>query len=112
MALLIKNVTVGLSDPSMEIKILCHSIIQKIVKLPIHISLDLESLIEPLKSCVFLKTKETAVKQDVENNRNFVLSGLKTVQILDEISSPDPKLKWPGFINEIKAADLFDQLTL
>jgi hypothetical protein len=119
LSLFIKCITQALVDPAMEIKMASHLILQKLVKLPVHVPLDLETFLTPLRDCVFLKTKETAVKQDVENNRAIVISALKTVRVLDEYagSKSAPESKWLGFMKEIQApessvAELFKELTI
>jgi hypothetical protein len=66
-------------------------------------SIDIDNFIDPLREAVFVKTKDTAVKQEIENNRSLMTSALKTVIALNAI--PDVrKIKWPAFINEIAKA--------
>lgn len=106
----------GLKDPAMEIKISAHLVFQRIVKICPNVNLDLEALIEPLKAVVFAKTKETAVKQEIENNRILVLSALKAVSVLNTIADAR-KVKWASFIEEIQSpqsnvCQLFAELQL
>ena len=111
----ISFLTACLSDPALEIKISTHSIFQKLVK--IYPTLDLDSLIPALRESVFVKTKETAVKQQIEENKSLVFSALKTVRVLDTLSNKDPKKEWSKFMNEIQGPEstvsqLFKELAI
>ena len=105
-----------LQDPASEIKISCHSILQKISTMQPVIPLDFDSMVAPLKASIFLKTKETAVKQEIESHRALVSSALKTVIMLDAI--PDSRrIQWPAMIKEISSPQsnvslLFKELQL
>ena len=73
---------------------------------PVALDRDMPGLIEGLRENVFVKTKETAVKQEIENNRALVLSCLKTIHVLDGDSSfaASRRVKWTAFVKqEIKA---------
>lgn len=99
----IAHITKGLKDPAIEIKTSCHLIFQKLTKRSYRIHIDLDNLVEPLKESVYVKTKETAVKQEVENNRALVLSALKTVRALNaNCASTDEK--WKVFVSELRDA--------
>lgn len=75
---------------------------------PVALDRDMPGLIEGLRENVFVKTKETAVKQEIENNRTLVLSCLKTIHVLEGGSSfiaASRRVKWTSFVQqEIKAA--------
>lgn len=70
---------------------------------PVALDRDMAGLIEGLRENVFVKTKETAVKQEIENNRALVLSCLKTIHLLDGDSSSvwtSRRLKWTAFVQQ------------
>ena len=110
-SLFISTILKGLKDPSHEIKILANSILVKLTTLrpPIVLDRDTPELIDGLRENVFLKTKDTAVKQEIENNRALVVSSLKTILALDGDGKDGSilatrRVKWTTFWQqEIKA---------
>ena len=109
--LFINTVLKALRDPSHEMKILANSILVKLttIRPPVALDRDTPELIDGLRENVFIKTKDTAVKQDIENNRALVISCLKTILALDGNGNDDSMLvsrrvRWTAFVQqEIKS---------
>ncbi|KAJ3095068.1 Cullin-associated NEDD8-dissociated protein 1 [Phlyctochytrium planicorne] len=73
----------GLSDPSQEVKTLCHVILQRLASLtPAALANRLEATIAPLKDTINLKPKANAVKQEIEKLNDLIRSAVRTALIL------------------------------
>lgn len=96
-----KQVVQGFTDPSLDIKLTSHSLLIRICeKHPLSVPPYLEQLIPALKAAIFVVTKETAVKQEIENNKSLVLSGIKVFKALDPlVQTPE----WTALHSEIIA---------
>lgn len=102
--LFLQKVLSSLCDPSHEIKIAANSLLVKLSKMdpPVSFDRDTPGLISGLRENVFVKTKETAVKQEIENNRALVVSCLKTVRVLDAVQG-GRRVEWNSFLQELTA---------
>lgn len=78
----------GISDPSHDVKIMSLLMLQRLAKLRSNvICAKLEKTLEPLKALIEAKTKTNAVKQEIEKNAEQITAALKTLFILDNLSS-------------------------
>ncbi|KAJ3070655.1 Cullin-associated NEDD8-dissociated protein 1, partial [Quaeritorhiza haematococci] len=82
----LQRVLVGLADPSHEITVLAHLMLQRLAFLsPTAVSQKLDGTVEPLKASLLSKPKPNAVKQEVEKNAELVRSAARTALVLSRV---------------------------
>ncbi|KAJ3254768.1 Cullin-associated NEDD8-dissociated protein 1 [Boothiomyces macroporosus] len=96
----IKVVLRGLADNQNEIKITNHLILQKLAKTGDKtLNLFTAELIPLLKAGALTVTKDTAVKQEIENIKTYVQSSVKTIKALNAVLTLPT---WINFVEEIQ----------
>jgi len=102
----------GLSDPSPDIKMLCHLMLQRLAILsPTTVFQRLDDVIEPLRETLFNKLKTTAVKQEIEKNTGLIRSAARTVLLVqkslsNDLSSSAQSVRFEQLIKEVKGDEL------
>ncbi|KAJ3156741.1 Cullin-associated NEDD8-dissociated protein 1 [Geranomyces michiganensis] len=100
----LSRVLTGLSDPSNDIKILCHLMLQRLSYLsPTAVAQKLDETVEPLRTTLLAKSKSNAVKQEVEKTNELVRSTARTVIILDGVSEVGVSPRFGEFVREVTA---------
>ncbi|RUS15042.1 TATA-binding protein interacting [Endogone sp. FLAS-F59071] len=118
----IERVFAGLNDQH-DIKVLAHLMMMRLANVaptpPNLISfvlilnalddVELDDTVEPLKSTLNHKVKQTAVKQEVEKNQELVRSALRCIAVLAKLSEPAITPRFDTFIKEVKASGLAEE---
>ncbi|CAI9765281.1 unnamed protein product [Fraxinus pennsylvanica] len=91
----------GLND-HYDVKMPCHLILSKLAdKCPAAVLAVLDSLVEPLQKTIGFRTKQDAVKQEVDRNEDMIKSALRTISSLNRISGGDCSHKFKNLMVEI-----------
>jgi cullin-associated NEDD8-dissociated protein 1 len=99
-----EKVVQGLQDSNNEVKMLVHSILITLcTKSPNSLSSTIDTIMPLLEVSLFTVTKENAVKQEVEKNKQLVESALKTVTEMDLVLK-EPN--WTRFVAKIQHSTL------
>jgi len=89
----------GLEDQE-DIKMLNHMILGRLaVKSGTALVANLTDLVEPLKKTVTTKTKEEAVKQQIERNEEMIQSALRAIYQISQIPEIESCPKFLDFFN-------------
>ncbi|KAJ3158045.1 Cullin-associated NEDD8-dissociated protein 1 [Geranomyces variabilis] len=100
----LSRVLTGLADPSNDIKILCHLMLQRLSYLsPTAVAQKLDETVEPLRTTLLAKSKSNAVKQEVEKTNELVRSTARTVIILEGVSEVGVSPRFGDFVREVTA---------
>ncbi|KAJ3268750.1 Cullin-associated NEDD8-dissociated protein 1 [Terramyces sp. JEL0728] len=100
----IKVVLKGLADTQNEIKITNHLILQKLARTEDKtLNLFAAELIVLLKAGALTVTKDSAVKQEIENIKSYVQSSVKTIKALNAIMTLPT---WINFVEEIQKSSV------
>ncbi|KAI8826801.1 armadillo-type protein [Fimicolochytrium jonesii] len=100
----LQRVMSGLLDPSQDIKILSHLMLQRLSHLsPTAVAQKLDEMVEPLKTTLLTKTKSNAVKQEVEKTNELIRSAARTALILSKISDSGVSPRFVDFLKEIQS---------
>ncbi|KAL2460609.1 Cullin-associated NEDD8-dissociated protein 1 [Abeliophyllum distichum] len=74
-------------DDHYDVKMPCHLILSKLSdKCPAAVLAVLDSLVDPLQKTINFRTKQDAVKQEVDRNEDMIRSALRTIASLNRIS--------------------------
>ncbi|TPX69285.1 hypothetical protein SpCBS45565_g02598 [Spizellomyces sp. 'palustris'] len=99
----LQRVMNGLSDPSHDIKVLTHLMLQRLASLsPTAVAQKLDEMVEPLKVTLFSKPKQNAVKQETEKTNELVRSAARTVLILARLSDAGVSPRFTDFVKEVQ----------
>lgn len=100
----------GLSD-HYDVKMPCHLILSKLSeKCGSAVLAVLDTLVEPLEKTVTNKTKQDAVKQEVDRNEDMIRSALRAVDSLNRISGGECSARFKSFMNTVvKSGQLADK---
>lgn len=91
----------GLSD-NYDVKMACHLILARLAeRCGLAVLSVIDALVEPLEKTVTAKTKQDAVKQEVDRNEDMVKSALRAVDALSRISNVDSSTRFKGFYQTI-----------
>ncbi|KAH7437479.1 hypothetical protein KP509_05G074400 [Ceratopteris richardii] len=91
----------GLSD-HYDVKMPCHLILSKLAdKCGSTVLAVLDALVEPLEKTVTNKTKQDAVKQEVDRNEDMIRSALRAIASLNRISGVECSAKFKAFMNMV-----------
>eukprot|EP00842_Homolaphlyctis_polyrhiza_P006887 jgi/Hompol1/788/HPOL_000704-RA len=93
----IKTVQSGITDPSHEIKIISHLMLQRLAQVsPTALSTRMDASADALKDTLLSTTKSSAVKQEIEKHRELCRAAAKTlwalIGLVGNDSSIAPKL--------------------
>lgn len=100
----LQRVLDGLNDPSHDIKILTHLMLQRLAHLsPTAVAQKLDEMVEPLKTTLLSKPKQNAVKQEMEKTNELVRSAARTCLVLAKLSDPGVSPRFNDFIKEAQA---------
>jgi hypothetical protein len=92
----------GLQDPNSDIKSISMQILPLFSSFTLNSQNRYELLLERLEEIVFSTVKETAVKQEIENNKQLVKAGQECVRALDKIKH----VKWKEFMKRVEMLKL------
>ncbi|KAJ3020912.1 Cullin-associated NEDD8-dissociated protein 1 [Thoreauomyces humboldtii] len=99
----LQRVMNGLRDPSNDIKILSHLMLQRLSQLsPTAVAQKLDDLVEPLKLTLLAKSKSNAVKQEVEKTNELVRSTARTTLVLQKISEVGVSPRFVEYLKEVQ----------
>lgn len=100
----------GLSD-HYDVKMPCHLILSKLAeKCGSAVLAVLDALVEPLEKTVTNKTKQDAVKQEVDRNEDMIRSALRAIDSLNRISGGECSARFKSFMNTVvKSGQLADK---
>eukprot|EP00249_Psilotum_nudum_P024642 c29247_g2_i2 orf=410-4126(+) len=100
----------GLSD-HYDVKMPCHLILSKLAdKCGSAVLAVLDALVEPLEKTVTNKTKQDAVKQEVDRNDDMIRSALRAIDSLNRISGGECSARFKSFMNNVvKSAPLIEK---
>ncbi|KAL2477649.1 Cullin-associated NEDD8-dissociated protein 1 [Forsythia ovata] len=88
-------------DDHYDVKMPCHLILSKLSdKCPAAVLAVLDSLVDPLQKTINFRTKQDAVKQEVDRNEDMIRSALRTIASLNRISG-DCSHKFKNLMVEI-----------
>eukprot|EP00250_Pteridium_aquilinum_P018481 c24109_g1_i1 orf=324-4016(+) len=91
----------GLSD-HYDVKMPCHLILSKLAEKCGSVVLAvLDALVEPLEKTVTNKTKQDAVKQEVDRNEDMIRSALRAIDSLNRISGGECSARFKSFMNTV-----------
>lgn len=91
----------GLSD-HYDVKMPCHLILSKLAeKCGSAVLAVLDALVEPLEKTVTNKTKQDAVKQEVDRNEDMIRSALRSIDSLNRISGGECSARFKMFMNNV-----------
>ncbi|MCO5610009.1 hypothetical protein L7F22_064244 [Adiantum nelumboides] len=91
----------GLSD-HYDVKMPCHLILSKLAeKCGSAVLAVLDALVEPLEKTVTNKTKQDAVKQEVDRNEDMIRSALRAIDSLNRMSGGECSAKFKVFMNTV-----------
>ncbi|KAI9103255.1 armadillo-type protein [Phlyctochytrium arcticum] len=100
----LQRVLSGLSDPSHDIKILTHLMLQRLAQLsPTTVAQKLDEMVEPLRTTILSKPKTNAVKQEVEKTQELVRSTARTVLVLSRLSDQGVSPRFADYVKELTA---------
>ncbi|CAA2963726.1 cullin-associated NEDD8-dissociated 1 [Olea europaea subsp. europaea] len=89
-------------DDHYDVKMPCHLILSKLAdKCPSAVLAVLDSLVDPLQKTINFRTKQDAVKQEVDRNEDMIRSALRTIASLNRISGGDCSHKFKNLMVEI-----------
>ncbi|KAI8905790.1 armadillo-type protein [Powellomyces hirtus] len=98
----LQRVLNGLRDPSNDIKILSHLMLQRLSYLsPTAVAQKLDEMVEPLKLTLLAKSKSNAVKQEVEKTNELVRSTARTTIVLANLSEISVSPRFVDFLKEV-----------
>ena len=96
----IENLVRGLEDNSSDIKSMCHIMLEHLAQSNgTALVLVLDSVVEPLRTTLEKKPKESAVKQDKERYEELVRSALRAILVISQIPGSESCSKFNDFLN-------------
>ncbi|KAL6064787.1 Cullin-associated NEDD8-dissociated protein 1 [Balamuthia mandrillaris] len=95
----INQLVEGLNDACFDIKLLCHLMLVRLAGCaPVALVTNLDNLVEPLRKTVTTKARDTAVKQQVDQNDELIRSALRAVAAISTIPDVDQSVKFDEFV--------------
>lgn len=102
----------GLGDVD-DIKMLSHLMLGRLAALaPAQLLDHLDELVDHLNETVTTKSKEGAVKQDIEKNEEMIKSALRAILLCSQIPNVESKERFSKFLNEVvKVGELSQKIS-
>jgi len=93
-----------------DIKMSAHLMLIRLATLaPAALVEALDSLIEPLRTTIAAKVKDTDVKQQVDRNDEMVRSALRAVAIISRVPNVDSNVKFSEFVKQTRTGEFAQQ---
>ncbi|KAJ3188217.1 Cullin-associated NEDD8-dissociated protein 1 [Gaertneriomyces sp. JEL0708] len=100
----LQRVISGLADPSHDIKMLTHLMLQRLTLLsPATVTQKLDDCVDALQATLLTKPKQNAVKQEVEKSNELVRSTARTILALSRLCDPTTSPKFTELLKEIQS---------
>lgn len=91
----------GLKD-HYDIKMLAHLMVIRLASVAGPVLLEsLDQLIDPLRTTLATKSKEGAVKQEVERNDELIRSALRAIVAVTKIPNVESNIKFEEFLHQV-----------
>jgi len=97
------RVLLGLSDQH-DIALLSHTMLIRLTNVaPTAVMQKLDEAVDPLKATVQFKSKENAVKSEIEKNTELVHSAIRVMVVLAKLSEQGSTPKFDAFVRDLKS---------